>query len=28
MGQIDQHRFAAGHKTLFRCNLKEILKRQ
>ena len=27
-GQIDQHRFAAGRKSLFCCSLEEILKRQ
>ena len=28
MGQIDQHKFAAGCKTLFGGSLKEILKQQ
>jgi len=27
-GQIDEHKFAAGRKTLFRCSSKEILNRQ
>jgi len=27
-GQIDQHKFAAGHKSLFRCSLEEIMERQ
>jgi len=27
-GQIDQHKFAAGRKSLFRCNAEEILKEQ
>ena len=27
-GQIDQHKFPAGRKSVFRCNVEEILKRQ
>jgi len=27
-GQIDQHKFALGRKSLFRCSLEEILKWQ
>jgi len=27
-GQIDQHKFSAGRKSLFRCGVEEILKRQ
>jgi len=27
-GPIDQHKFATGRKSLFRCNVEEILKRQ